>query len=721
MIINSPDISGSLNVSGNAIITGSLTTTIINNGVGDFLTRNSNGLITRRTASEVLTDINAQPLLTNPITGSIAVGQVAFATGSGAISGDDGLLWDNTNKRLGVGTITIPSASIHTSGDVIINDVSVGRGPRNILTNIAIGNNNMINTAGNGGSDNIAIGRSSLLSLTDGTRNIAIGTLALASHNFGSNNVAIGFDALRNSFNVDNCIAIGSAALREVVNFTNTIGIGVNAGRYLSNGTTTNQASPSSIFIGVNTRSGASYNLSNQIVIGTSAISRGANTTTIGNTTTINTWLGGDLLLGSTDSTGERLQVSGSAKITTVTNGVGDFLTRDSNGLITRRTASEVLTDIGANSGTGSLNYLAKYTINGTSLGNSAIYEIGGNVGIGVNNTGGNKLYVLGNATFTNGLVNETGPASVSIIGSSSSSTSAILNLAQVWNGNLYPASIEAQASPGLGPASSDLIFNTSIFSGGVITTEKMRITAGGNIGIGVTTNIPSLLTVKGSSLYNGVITIDNSSTTGGGVLQIRQNGVVSGFISVAGSAIGNTNQNMGYGAEAGLGHWFFTNDNPTPRFIINSPGNVLINTSNDNGNRLQVNGNITANNIALTGTLLPAITTNSTWSSYQTIINPGILEVGRTYIISVKWDFSSTPDQPYYCYCSFLWQGVSTNSTNTDNEFTPICSTHTGGTGANISFRSIAALSSTSGIQARLNSFIIRTGTLSVKYILVE
>lgn len=37
-------------------------------------------------------------------TGSGASGQVAFWTGAGALSGDNSLSWDNTNKRLGVGT-----------------------------------------------------------------------------------------------------------------------------------------------------------------------------------------------------------------------------------------------------------------------------------------------------------------------------------------------------------------------------------------------------------------------------------------------------------------------------------------------------------------------------------------------------------------------------------------------------------------------------------------
>jgi hypothetical protein len=62
MLINSPNISGSLKVSGNAVITGSLTTSIaaLNSAATTFLTSN-NGTIRSRTAAQTLSDIGAQP------------------------------------------------------------------------------------------------------------------------------------------------------------------------------------------------------------------------------------------------------------------------------------------------------------------------------------------------------------------------------------------------------------------------------------------------------------------------------------------------------------------------------------------------------------------------------------------------------------------------------------------------------------------------------------
>jgi hypothetical protein len=72
-------------------------------------------LVSLRTAAQVLTDIGAQASLTNPVTGTGAAGRVAFWTGTNTQSGDAGLFWDNTNKRLGIGT-TSPTAPLDTNG-----------------------------------------------------------------------------------------------------------------------------------------------------------------------------------------------------------------------------------------------------------------------------------------------------------------------------------------------------------------------------------------------------------------------------------------------------------------------------------------------------------------------------------------------------------------------------------------------------------------------------
>jgi len=97
----------------------------------------------------------------------------------------------------------------------------------------------------------------------------------------------------------------------------------------------------------------------------------------------------GNVLIGTTTDAGYKLHVvgnglfTGTLEVDTVNNGVGDFLTRTAGGIITRRTAAEVLSDIGAASAGGSANYIqnqsaavqgAAFRINGTgSVENMAI------------------------------------------------------------------------------------------------------------------------------------------------------------------------------------------------------------------------------------------------------------------------------------------------------------------------------------------------------------
>jgi hypothetical protein len=58
------------------------------------------------------------------VAGTIATGQVAFGTAANTVGGDASLIWDNTNKRLGVGTST-PVQSIQTAGSISLGDRDV--------------------------------------------------------------------------------------------------------------------------------------------------------------------------------------------------------------------------------------------------------------------------------------------------------------------------------------------------------------------------------------------------------------------------------------------------------------------------------------------------------------------------------------------------------------------------------------------------------------------
>jgi hypothetical protein len=61
-----------------------------------------------------------QDTLTNPITGTGTSGQVAFFNGTTTQTGDNGLFWDNVNKRLGVGTNAPFSGALNVTNSLEI-------------------------------------------------------------------------------------------------------------------------------------------------------------------------------------------------------------------------------------------------------------------------------------------------------------------------------------------------------------------------------------------------------------------------------------------------------------------------------------------------------------------------------------------------------------------------------------------------------------------------
>jgi hypothetical protein len=81
-----------------------------------------------------------QDTLTNPVTGTGENGQVSFWTGTGSQSGDNGLFWDNTNKRLRINQTTDAGFRLDVNGTVRVQggsllggDVTIGGGTQNYV------------------------------------------------------------------------------------------------------------------------------------------------------------------------------------------------------------------------------------------------------------------------------------------------------------------------------------------------------------------------------------------------------------------------------------------------------------------------------------------------------------------------------------------------------------------------------------------------------------
>jgi len=289
-------------------------------------------------ATLIGTTLNIPNYATGGITGSGANGQATFWTGTSTVSGDNGFFWDNTNKRLGLGTTT-PTHILETAQDVKINSVIVGVGGGTPpLYNIKMGTTNLNNNTT--GSYNIGIGIGSLAANTTGSYNIAMGLGAGGGSTAHGSNVFIGHGVATIASPSSNAVIIGNFAGSEggikstIIGAgarTNTMGdsttaIGYQAGAssdgtnnmyfgyrsgYFTHGynnilfghdaaySATQKDVFNSIIIGYSAQPLASGN-KNQIVIGNNATGLGSYTTTIGNDSTNHAAIRGNLLLGTT-------------------------------------------------------------------------------------------------------------------------------------------------------------------------------------------------------------------------------------------------------------------------------------------------------------------------------------------------------------------------------------------------------------------------------------
>ena len=187
-----------------------------------------------------------------------------------------------------------------------------------------------------------------------------------------------------------------------------------------------------------------------------------------------------------------------------------------------------------------------------------------GNVVIGTITDNGNRLQVTGSATFS---------TSVSVGSSLTVGTSSLFNgdMFTYQNGGIFFAGSGNYNSGIYGRnTGNDLAFNAG-------SSEKMRITSGGNVGIGTISPARQL------SIFNGSIGLYSSSTGQGGT-------------------DGYTMELSGTTAYL----WNYENDslifgtNNTERMRIRGDGGVLINTTTgvSGGGALQVNGNVNINGV---------------------------------------------------------------------------------------------------------------------------
>ena len=205
---------------------------------------------------------------------------------------------DGTTLNATINIVT----GLTSTGDISVNNLTVGKGGGNIVSNTVFGNQSLpVNTTGYSnttigssamysnttGFNNTSVGDQSLYSNTTGGYNTSVGSSSLSTNSTGSNNTAIGHNSLYYN-NADNNLAVGYESL-----YKNTLGIqNVGIGQFSLQDNTTG---------GGNTAIGFSSSLSNTVGIQNTSV---GNNSLYSNTTGgYNTSVGSQALYYNTGST----------------------------------------------------------------------------------------------------------------------------------------------------------------------------------------------------------------------------------------------------------------------------------------------------------------------------------------------------------------------------------------------------------------------------------
>jgi len=605
-----------------------------------------NGIINQKGTPAFFSDIFAN----RPAFGY--AGRVFISTDTGAIYEDTGTAW-TLIADAGAGT-TGTLQQVTTNGNtttlgIVVDGININNGAGTGTENTAIGKSSLANnTTGlnntalgsyslgfnTTGNNNTALGVNSLITNTTGIQNTAIGVSALYTNTTGGNNAAVGYNSLFLNTTGSNNTALGVAALGSNTTASQNTAVGNSALSLNTTGANNVAIGYQSLYLNT---TGAS-----QTAVGTGSLQNnttGASNTAIGSTALQNNTTGGQNTALGTSALSLNTTASNNTSIGFVAmqfNTTGANNTAIGSGTLTLNTTGLNNTAIGQSSLganlTGSYNVALGV---GTLANNLASYNVGiGHSSLNAITTGTNNSaigYASGSAITTG--------SNNTIIGGYGGTTTLASNIVLSDGGGNVRLFSDANGLIGIGqavgtPGGQLDIHTTQTYAlvlNGLTTNNAYTAFSNNSVGkwrIGNTYNAgANSFDIFNLGTSSAALTI-NATTNNIGIgisspskLLHLYNTAATDVMLVESTQVfstiafkSSTNSSTVTVGIDGVGNASFENKlttgamafvtNGSERMRITSGGNVLVGTTTDNGVKLQVNGTATINNATGFGAL---------------------------------------------------------------------------------------------------------------------